>query len=307
MRANVWSLSLAIFTLALGAVAERNLYDPRIHRWELTLVTALVCLYLIVSAARSIRPARAEEGFAAIGALGGAVICIAFVVAELLVGPPQRIEAAPGQVYRPPHSSSLSIRFPTVTAQSLSRDPPTSVTVTWDGSSARLMEGGTLRVHSYLLQAARWPAAHISAWSRRHVGQTVTQPNGVAFVSPVLLFTDLDTDGFPVDSFDVPALHREVRVKYYPGLPARGIDVPFLQLQINEENGGALYSGVTISGRQLRAAGMILVFTLGSYPLVTMAPVPDEFMFIAGALVVGIGVFGFIAMVVRQAVRRGPA
>jgi hypothetical protein len=305
MRANVWSLCLAISLLAFGALAERSPYDVRIHRWELTLGVALVSLFLITNAMRSLRPARREEGFAALGALGGGVIGIALVAAELLVGPPQRVDAAPGQIYHPPHSSRVGIAFPLVDAKSLARLSPDSVAVVVGNVSTPLLVGGMLRTHSYMFNAVRWPATYVQAWSPAHIGQTVTQPNGVAFVSPVLLFSDVDTDSLPIDSFNVPALHREVHVKYYPGLPARGIDVPFIQLQISEENGGPLFSGVTVSGRQVKAAGVVLVLTLGSYPLVTMAPIPDEFMLIAGGCMVAAGVLGFVVIVLRNALARG--
>jgi hypothetical protein len=305
MRANVWSLCLAIALLAFGAFAERSPYDVRIHQWEITLGVALLCLFLITSAVRSLRPVRREEGFAALSALGGSVIGIAFVAAELLVGPPQRVAAAPGQIYHPPHSARVGIAFPEVNATSLARLSPDSVSVIVGNVTMPLWVGGALRTHSFMFNAVRWPAAYVSAWSPARIGQTVTQPNGVAFVSPVLLFPDIDTDALPIDSFNVPALHREVHVKYYPGLPARGIDVPFVQLQINEENGGPLFSGVTVSGRPVKAAGVVLVFALGSYPLVTMAPIPDEFMLIAGGCMVAAGVLGFVVITLRNTRMRG--
>jgi hypothetical protein len=307
MRANVWSLGLAIALLAFGALAEHSPYDVRIHQWEITLGVALICLFLMTSALRSVRPVRREEGFAALGALGGSVIGIAFVAAELLVGPPQRVGAAPGQIYYPPHSSRVSIAFPEVNATSLARLSPDSVTVVVGNVTTPLLVGGALRTRSYMLNAVRWPAAYVTAWSPERIGQTVTQPNGVAFVSPVLLFPDIDTDSLPIDSFNIPALHREVHVKYYPGLPARGIDVPFVQLQINEENGGPLFSGVTVSGRPVKAAGVVLAFTLGSYPLVTMAPIPDEFMLVAGGCMVVVGVLGFVVIIIRNTRVRGTA
>ncbi len=300
MRATVWSLCLAIALCALAAIARQNPYDMRLHKWELTLVVALVGLFLLANVASSVRPVRAEEGFAALGAIGGFVISIAFVAAELLVGPPQRIGGAPGQVYRPPHSAQLAIAFPEVSASSLAARPPDSVTVLIGGRRENLAIGSEMRIRSYVLTAQRWPAAYVSAWSAAHVGQTVTQRNGIAFVSPVLLFPQLDTDGLPIDSFEVPALHREVSVKYYPGLPQRGIDIPFVQLEIDEENGGALFRGVSVSGRELKHAGVDLVFTLGTYPVVSMAPTPDNFMFVVGICMTSFGLLGFLTVVTRQ-------
>lgn len=308
MRATVWSLCLAIALCALAAIARQNPYDMRIHTWELTLVVALVGLFLLVNVASSNRSLRPEEGFAALGALGGCVISIALVAAELLVGPPQRIGGAPGQVYRPPHSAQLSIAFPEVTSSSLAASPTDSVSVAVGDRREQLRVGNELRIHSYVLTAQRWPAAYVSAWSSAHVGQTVTQRNGIAFVSPVLLFGQLDPgDGLPIDSFEVPALHRDVSVKYYPGLPQRGIDIPFVQLEIDEENGGSLFRGVSVSGRQLKRAGVDLVFALGSYPVISMAPTPDNFMFVIGVCMTGIGLLGFVIAAVRANLLRAAA
>lgn len=301
MRAGVLTLCLAIGLAALAQVARTNPYEPALHHWGLTLAVALIGLFLLASAARSIRPERREEGFAALAALGGTVIAVAFVSAELAVGPPQRIAAAPGQSYHPPHSSSISIEYPQTDSVSLAADPPDSVAVVTDGHGQRLAVGSQLRARSYVFDAVRWPAAYVVATSKAKAAQTVTQPNGAAFVSPVLLFPDVDSDGLPIDSFSVPALHRDVHVKYYPGLPSRGIDIPFVQLQVDEENGGTLFSGVSVSGRLLRAGGMDLTFTLGTYPVVTVAPVPDAFMTFAGACLAGVGLLGYIILIVRAA------
>src|SRR5579864_886452 len=119
MRAGFWSLSLAIAVFAVATIAWLNPYNVAIHQWEATLAVALVALYLLVQSARSLAKSRGQEGFTALGGLGGVVLAIAFVAAELLVGPPQRIGAAPGQTYRPPHSAQLALEFPPVNAADL--------------------------------------------------------------------------------------------------------------------------------------------------------------------------------------------
>jgi hypothetical protein len=301
MRAGVLSLCLAIAVAALAQVARANPFDPALHHWGLTLAVALVGLFLLACATRSLRPSRPDEGFAALGALGATVIAIAFVSAELTVGPPQAIAAAPGQTYHPPHFSSVAIEYPQTDARSLAMHPPSGVLVVTDGRAAALSVGSQLRTRSFVFDARSWPAAYVLASSSVRIAQTVTQPNGAAFVSPVLLFPDVDSDGLPVDSFSVPALHRDVHVKYYPGLPARGIDIPFVQLQVNEENGSTLFTGVSVSGRQLHVGGMDLTFMLGTYPVVTVAPIPDAFMTLAGACMVGIGLLGYLIAIVRAA------
>lgn len=301
MRAGIFSLCLAIGLAALARIAQTNPYELALHHWGLTLAVALAGLFLLASAARSITPIRRGEGLAALGAFGGFVIAVAIVSAELAVGPPQRIAAAPGQTYRLPGSRSIEIEYPQTDGAALASHPPDSVVVMTDGRPSVLQVGSSLQTRSYVFDAARWPAAYVTAASSDRIGQTVTQPQGAAFVSPVLLFPDVDSDGLPVDTFSVPALHRDVHVKYYPGLPSRGIDIPFVQLQVDEENGGTIFSGVSVSGRRLHAGGMELAFALGSYPVVTVAPVPDAFMTLAGACMIGAGLLGYVIIMVRTA------
>jgi hypothetical protein len=300
MRTEVITLGAALAVLALATFADQRPYDPAVHRWEAALAVALAALALLVLSLRGLTRSRGER-FAALGGLGGVVIAVAFLAAELLVGPPQRILAAPGQTYRPPNSAHFAVIFPAIAPSDLSSGrSPSSVGVVAGPEIMRLAIGQQIRVHSYVLHADSWPAAYVQAWSSKHIAQTITQPAGVAFVSPVLQFPTADADGFIADSFAVPALHRDVRLKYYPGLPSRGIDIAFLQLEIDEENGGSLFGGVAVSGRPLKQAGMELLFDLGTYPVVSIAGAPDRLVSAIGALLLLVGMIGFGASVIRR-------
>jgi hypothetical protein len=302
MRIQAITLGLAAAVLAVAAYADRHPYDPAIHRWEVALAVALAAVALVILSLRGLSGSRPER-FAALAGFGGVVIAVAFLAAELLVGPPQRILSAPGQVYRPQNSRYISVAFPPVGASDLgSGRTSLSVDVLTGGRSVPLSVGQETRVRSYVLRVDTWPAAYVQAWSSKHVAQTVTQPTGVAFVSPVLQFPTADNDGLLTDSFAVPALHRNVRLKYYPGLPSRGIDIPFLQLQIDEENGGSLFGGVAVSGKMIKQAGMELVFDLGTYPVVSIAGAPDQLVYGIGAMLIVVGIVGlaFFAIIARN-------
>lgn len=299
-------LPVAGLTAAAVGVATYALahpFDSTVHRWEAALAVALCALVLAWLAIRCVRGSPAQQWLALV-ALGGLVISVAFLGAELLVGPAQRIAGAPGQTYRPPGSARLAVVFPSLERGDLAAGrSPGAVTVKMADQSQQLPVGQQLRSRSYALRADSWPAAYVSAWSAAHQAQTVTQPSAVTFVSPVLQFPVLDADGMLADSFAVPALHRDVHVRYYPGLPSRGIDVPFLQLQIDEENGGALFDGVAVSGRPLRHAGVILVFDLGTYPVVSIAGAPDVFIYRVGIALIIAGIAGW-AIARLKALRR---
>lgn len=293
MRTDAVTFGLALAVAALATFAVAHPYEPAIHRWEAALAVALGAIVLLVVSFRGMRGAP-KQRFAALAGLGGVVIAVSFLAAELLVGPPQRVLSAPGQTYRPAHSANVEVIFPALAPGDFERGSASAVDVVADNRVTELGNGQEIRVHSYVLRADNWPAAYVQSWSPKHASQTVTQPLGIAFVSPVLQFPTADRDGLLTDSFAVPALHRSVRLKYYPGLPSRGIDIPFLQLEIDEENGGSLFDGVAVSGKILRQAGMELRFDLGTYPVVSIAGAPDRLVYGVGAALVLIGIIGYI-------------
>jgi hypothetical protein len=293
VRVELPTIALVAVIVAIATYALLHPFDLTVHRWEAALVVALCALALAWFAVRGLRGSR-QQRWIAIAGLGALVIAVAFLGAELLVGPPQRVAGAPGQTYQPPGSARLAVIFPPLMRGDLASGRSSAVVNVRTGEKMQqLATGAQLRSHSYVLRADSWPAAYVSAWSSKHLSQTVTQPSAVTFVSPVLQFPTLDTDGMLTDTFAVPALHREVHVRYYPGLPSRGIDVPFLQLQIDEENGGALFDGVAVSGRPVRRAGIELVFDLGTYPVVSIAGAPDVFVYRMGIAFIIAGAFGW--------------
>ncbi|HXW77493.1 MAG TPA: hypothetical protein VEJ20_08795, partial [Candidatus Eremiobacteraceae bacterium] len=115
------------------------------------------------------------------------------------------------------------------------------------------------------------------------------QPDGAAFLSPYLTFTGMD-GAQPEDYFAVPALHRDVQVDYWPGLPSRGIDIPFLAIRISAQNGGSLYEGAAISGRTITKAGVSLRFVIGTYPVVDAATAPPMTAYAAGMALLALGI-----------------
>ncbi|MFI5388706.1 MAG: hypothetical protein ACHQY2_03225, partial [Candidatus Eremiobacterales bacterium] len=197
---------------------------------------------------------------------------------------------APGQTYRPAHSTGVAIAFPAV-------EPPTKAGILWPGTvdvlepfgSQTASPGQIVRAGAFVLKVDSGPMALVDARSANGEPVTVTQPNGADFLSPYLTFAGLDGDK-PEDYFAVPAVHRSVQVDYWPGLPSRGINVPFLVMRIAEENGGTLFEGVAVSGRALNRAGLILTFTLGEYPTVTASSAPPLLVFWAGVAMVVAGI-----------------
>lgn len=313
------TLGLAVIVAATAALAAARPFVGTLHTWGLTAVVAVAGLALLVRAFASILgdlwspgyrssgymlrgPMPGAERFAGLSAVGAAVLAAAIVQAEFLAGAPQRIGAAPGQTFLPSPGARVSIRFPTAEFGS-STHGVRAVLVDAGGRRRELTVGQTLRSGPYVFRAEPWPIAYVRARSPAGKSVTVTQRLGAAFASPYLLFPFQD-EGRPADAFEVPPLHREIRVAYYPGLPSAGIDIPLLLVQINEENGGTLYQGATVSGKPIKKAGIWLVFALSTYPLVLMTGAPAPVPLSAGLAMVAAALAGYF-WTARHA--RGPA
>ena len=274
--------------IALAAAVEVAApFAPLLHEWWLALGVTLLGTYVLVVGVAALRSPDGRA--AAVACLGGALLAGAFAFAAFLGGQPERVPGAPGQTYRPAHSTGVSLVFPPVA-------PPSKAGIFWPRTvviqepfgSQTASPGQVVRAGAFVLKVDSGPIALIDARSAGGAPVTVTQPNGADFLSPYLTFAGIDGDK-PEDYFAVPAVHRTVQVDYWPGLPSRGIDVPFLVLRIAEENGGTLFEGVAVSGRALKHAGLALTFTLGEYPIVTASSAPPLLVFWAGVAMIVAG------------------
>jgi hypothetical protein len=304
LRAGAAALGLAIALCAAAVLATAKPFFAGTHSWGFTAAAALSALALVACALPSLKAAHAAERFAALGALGGALLGAALVSANFAAGQPQRVPAVPGQVYRPAHSTATTLAFARIDPASI--DAPgaaPNVVLASPYGVQTLGAGQTQRSGPYVFTVVQAPLAYVKAATRSGRPVTVTQPDGWAFVSPFLLFPLAAEQ--PQDAFAVPALHRVVRVAYYAGLPARGINIPFVVLQINEENGGVLYRGVAASGEVLDKAGLRLQLWLGSYPAVFMTGAPAAVPFFVGIVMVASALAGYSAAVVGQERSRG--
>ena len=88
MRAGATTLAIAIVTAAAAAVFELRPFEPFFHSWGFAVVAALAGLLLLAQGIAGLRTLDASEGFAALGALGGALVCASMVVAAFAVGRP---------------------------------------------------------------------------------------------------------------------------------------------------------------------------------------------------------------------------
>lgn len=307
MRPGAAALSVAILVAGFVGIAEIRPFAAYVHGYLVDLPVGLAAAFLAVSALSGIAGAAAQERLAGLGAFGGALLAAAAVYADIVAGPPIRVPAAPGQAFPAPHVSAVEVLFPPLPlGERHVAIWPQAAAVKAGGRILPLAPGEIVRANAFAFTAVIWPIARVRARDAAGRPVTTTQPNGAAFLSPYLTFPDIDTDGRQVDFFSVPPLHRDVGVKYFQGLPERGIDVPFLALEIREQNGAKLYDGVAVDGRPLAKGGIVLTFALGSYPSVIMTGAAPLWLYALGLSIVVAGVAGY-AVAVWRADRRGIA
>lgn len=293
-----------MLAVAAAAVFQMRPFEGAFHEWVFAVAAALAGVLLLVWGIVGLRPRTAPERFAAIGALGGALVCAAMVAASFAVGPPHALPGSPGQVTPVRPGASVLARFPLLSEQQL-RDgiAPDDVSVLAGGALVDLPAGATINVGQYVLRAGIGPIAFVRATTPQGKPVTVTQPEGATFVSPYLLFPGRSGDQ-RLDLLAVPPLHRTVNVTYYPSYhdEVRHIDIPtpFVLVQVAEENGSPLFRGATISGRPLQGGGLRLTFLLGQYPNVVLTSAPAALPFWLGALMVAAGLSGYVWCIVKE-------
>ena len=291
---DVPALILAAVAAIVAAAEVAAPFDALLHAWWFALAISLCGAGLLWYGCALLFATQIRRRAAALASLGGALLAALVAASAFLVGQPERVPAAPGQAYRPPHGGATVILFPDVPAAAITSAGggwPDGVTVEDAFGSHRASAGDVLRSGGFVLRVDDGPIAYVDARSPAGRPVTITQPDGAAFLSPFLTFTGMD-GAQPEDYFALPALHRTVQVDYWAGLQEKGIDVPFLVLRIAEENGGGLYEGVAVSGRPLRKAGVTLTFRLGTYPVVTASSAPPLVPFWAGIAMVVAGIAG---------------
>jgi hypothetical protein len=303
MRAGLSTLAVAIVAAAAATFFYLRPFEPLVHHWAFAVIATAAGIALLAQAIVGVRAGDATTRFAALGGLGGALLCATMVAAAFAAGPPHALTGSPGQITPARQGSSVAVRFPDLTPEQLRAGiAPDSVDVL-DGNAVQTLHiGDTVRVGQYVLNASQGPVALVRATTPDGRPVTITQPQAATFVSPYLFFPGLHGDQ-RFDFFAVPPLHRSVTVAYYPFYrdETKGIviNTPFVLVQIAEENGNELFRGATISGRPIRKAGVVLTFTLGRYPVVMLSSAPARFPYALGLLLVIAGVFGYIVALAR--------
>lgn len=271
--------------------------------WYNVLLGALLAAIFLAGRrqfARS-RSIRARSAIAAVIA-GAAIAAVSGVASGLFAPDNQTLVGAPGQRVRV--ESLGTIAFPIATGNA---EIVTSVTVERPFHGALEVGERSRFAGNFILHTQLRDVVYVEARDLRDNRLTITQPEGTAFLSPVLLMqhhqaiTGMD---LPFDSFDVPAARRVVKaVMFTPAQAAMlmhggaRLGEPAVLFAVDDENERPLRDGIGLSpgGRSIRVGGLILRGLVSTYPSVEVVAVPSPLATAFGVLLVLGGVISLMA------------
>jgi len=291
-------LSVALVAVAVVEVVlpGRDLY----HAGWFNVGIAALGIVAIVSGRRAVTNRR-THGLATIATGAGAAVATIAVVANGLFAPDNRtVVGAPGQQVRLDDARGV-LRFPLVQRQG------SSEAVAFDGPMLR----------SFVFKNVDRTVVAVEARDPRGARLTVTQPNGAAFLSPVLLMQQRQTIAgmnLPFDSFAVPAAHRVVKaVLFTPQQAAllrgtEGLEVPAVLFAVDDENDRPLPKAIVLSvnGQTVAAGGLLLRATVLDYPAVEVIAIPPPAVVALSALLAAGGMLWELASRRAAAGRSAP-
>lgn len=223
-------------------------------------------------------------------ALGGAVMALATIANGLFAPDNQTVVGAPGQRVRVGDLGG-SLAFP----------------LAQPGAAPQKVEFLGPPLTTFVLRPAGRTVVYVEARDARGKHLTVTQPQGAAFLSPVLLMQQQQQIAgltLPYDSFAVPAAHRIVKaVLFSPQQVAmlrgiQGLATSAVLFAVDDDSDRPLPHAIALcaDGQSVTVGGLSLRASVLEYPAIEVVAVPS-------LVAVGLGTLfvfgGFIAMKTR--------
>ncbi len=291
--------------VAVGAVAFEILLPGQTvyHAGWYNVALAAVVAGALIAGRRLFRRANSPRARIAVAALalGAAIAGFAGIASGLLAPDNQTVIGAPGA--RVPVESLGVLAFPLTSSGARTSGSVTLV--------RRL--GGPIAIGerardagNFILRTISRSVAYVEARDLRGNRLTITQPEGTAFLSPVLLLEHRQTIAgidLPFDSFNVPAARRVVKaVVFTPAQAAMLLHggasggEPAVLFAVDDENERPLPHAIALSagGRAARAGGLWLRAVVAGYPAVEVVAAPNLVATVFGTLLVIGGVIGLL-------------
>ncbi|MDQ6930940.1 MAG: hypothetical protein M3126_09775 [Candidatus Eremiobacteraeota bacterium] len=215
---------------------------------------------------------------------GATLVGVAGIACSLFAPDPQTIVRGPGE--------SIPLSEPSGVLQFGVAVPPQAPVFERPGRAA--VSIGVSGRRTYLAAFILWTkprtSASVAAFDSHGARLTITQPLNTSFLSPVLLFANTAPIGgrnLPVDSFAVPAAHRNVKAVLLTD-PRPGV-----LFAVEDERGALIPGGIAMAGAGeiVHAGGIGLRASLQPFPEVIVTPAPYLPLVIPGVLLAAFGLF----------------
>jgi hypothetical protein len=298
----VLALAAIAATLAQDVVPGLDAY----HAWPYATGLAFAALVLVAAAWRERRGGRLGGRRFAF-ALAGAVAVAAGGLASGLLGPDTiTVRGTPGTV-TPVPDLGVAAFFGQTDAAGIASGNAAITLRSRTAAPVDVVPGhpvyGSLSVQ-YLVPA---PATFIDAHDLHGNHLTITQPQGTAFLSPILLFPGeqpIHGKSYPIDTFAVPAFSRVVRTLYFSAadtklFPRADFKGPIVLFSMTGGDGREIGLQIAQSERPVLLGGLVLQATIGTYPRLAVASAPPLALSSIG-LAAFLGGLGALSMARRK-------
>jgi hypothetical protein len=277
---------IALVVLALGAIAATLAQDvvPGLdvyHSWQYATGLAFGALVLLAAAWRALRSGRSGARRFAFALAGALTVSVGGLASGLLGPDTITVRGTPGTV-TPVPDLRVAAFFGQTDAAGIAAGSAAITLRSRTAAPVDIVPGhpvyGSVSVQ-YLVPA---PAAFIDAHDAHGNHLTITQPQGSAFLSPILLFPgDQPIHGktYPIDTFAVPAFARIVRTLYFSAadtklFPRADFKGPIVLFSMTGEDGRELGLTIAQSQKPVTLGDITLEATIGSYPRLAVASAP---------------------------------
>ncbi|HLY01190.1 MAG TPA: hypothetical protein VKR56_01695 [Candidatus Cybelea sp.] len=304
-----WFLATALVVVAAVIVEIWLPGRPAYHAgWYNVALTALAIVVVVTGRKqwKAVRSSRSRLAIVAV-ALGAVAMGLAGVATGLFAPDDRDVVGAPGERVRVEDVGTLS--FPLA-----GEDRAGPIVVRLDRPLHAPLEVGApaRNAGNFILRAVPRDVVDVEVRDLLGSRLTVTQPNGRAFLSPVLLMQARQTIAgmdVPFDSFNVPAARRVVKaILFTPAQAAVVLHDPAAPGQsavlfaVDDENDRPLPHGIVLSarGEAVRAGGLWLRADVTSYPSIEVIWTPNIAVVAAGSLLVLGGLVGLGLLMPRH-------
>jgi hypothetical protein len=264
-------------TLAQDVVPGLDAY----HGWQYATGLAFAAIVLIAALWRALRSGRAGDRRFAFALAGALTVTIGGLASGLLGPDTITVRGTPGTV-TPVPDLGVAAFFGQTDAAGIAAGSAAITLRSRSAAAVDIVPGhpiyGSMSVE-YLIPA---PAAFVDAHDAHGNHLTITQPQGAAFLSPILLFPNeqpIHGQSFPIDTFAVPAFSRVVRTLYFGVaeekiFPNANFKGPVVLFSMSGDDGAQGGISIAQSQKPVTLGGITLEATIGTYPRLAVASAP---------------------------------